>query len=70
MNMRIGSTGEAARWGAHTARVHLRKDSQQLAADTFAGAEKQVIRADKAAVIESRVQVAQARGVHRVDITV
>ncbi len=70
MNMRIGSTDEVTGWGTHTAWVHLRKDSQQLATDTFAGAEKRIILADKAAVIESRVQVAQARGVHRVDVTV
>jgi hypothetical protein len=71
MNMRIGSTDEATiGWGTHAAWVHLRKDSQQLATDTFAGAEKRVILADKAAVIESRVQVAQARGIHRVDVTV
>ena len=53
MNMRIGSTDEATTgWGTHAAWVHLRKDSQQLATDTFAGAEKRVILADKAAVVE------------------
>jgi hypothetical protein len=70
MSMRIGSTGGTTGWGTHTAAVHLRKDAQQLAADTYYGAEKRVIRADKAAVVESRVQVAQACGIHRVDITV
>jgi hypothetical protein len=70
MSMRIGSTHEAAGWDTHTAWVHLRKDAQQLATDTLTRAEKRVILADKAAVIESRVQVAQARGTHRVDVTV
>lgn len=71
MNMRIGSTDEATTgWGTHAAWVHLHKDAQQLAADTFAGAEKRVILADKAAVMESRGQVAQARGFHRVDVTI
>ncbi|MGX6601470.1 hypothetical protein ACWKSP_04925 [Micromonosporaceae bacterium Da 78-11] len=70
MTMRIGTTDETTGWGTHTARVHLRKDSQQLAADVAAGADRRVIAADKAAVLESRVLVAEVQGIHRVDVTV
>jgi len=70
MSTRIGSTDETTRWGAHTAFVHLRKDWQQLTADKIGGADKHVIAADKAALVESRVQIAQTFGIHRVDITV
>jgi hypothetical protein len=67
--MRIAAT-ETNRWDARTAWMNLRSDWQKLAADVAAGADRQVIRADKAALVESRVQVAQAQGTHRVDVTV
>jgi hypothetical protein len=70
MSMRIGSADGSARWGTHAAWVHLRRDSQQLAADVAANADQRVIAADKAAVVESRQQVASRLGTHLVDVTV
>jgi hypothetical protein len=67
MTTRIESTD---RWGAHTARVHLRKDRQQLSDDALAKAAPRVIAADKAALVESRRQIAQVQGSHLVDVTV
>jgi hypothetical protein len=68
MTMRIGADSD--RWGSHTARVHLRKDWQQLSADAQAGADPRVIAADKAALVESRRQIAHVQGSHLVDVTV
>ena len=66
MTTRIESTD---RWGVHTARVHLHKDVQQLSDDALSKAGARVLAADKAALIESRRQIAQAQGSHLVDIT-
>ena len=69
MSMRIGSTDEAGR-GKHIARVHLQADWSRLSADVAAGADPRVIAADKAAVVESRREVAAPRTTNLVDITV
>jgi hypothetical protein len=69
MVTRIGST-DGYRWDSHTALVHLRKDWQQLSADALANADARVIAADKAAVVESRRQIAQVQGKHLIDVTV
>jgi hypothetical protein len=69
MTTRIGST-DGYRWDSHTAWVHLRKDCQQLSADALGNADARVIAADKAAVAESRRQIAQVQGRHLVDVTV
>lgn len=58
------------RWDSHTAWVHLRRDWQQLSVDALADADARVIAADKAAVVESRREIAQAQGRHLVDVTV
>jgi hypothetical protein len=55
---------------AHNAYVHLRKDWQQLSADALANADARVIAFDKAAVVESRRQIARVQGSHLVDVTV
>ena len=68
MTMRIGA--DNYRWSSHTASVHLRKDWQQLSADAQGGADPRVIAADKAALVESRRDLARARGSHLVDVTV
>jgi hypothetical protein len=60
----------AMRVDAHNALVHLRKDWQQLSADARANADARVIAADKAAVVESRRQIARVQGSHLVDVTV
>jgi len=70
MTMRIASTGQPARWDRNNAWANLRTDWQRLSADVAAGAERRVIAADKAAIVESRVQVAQVQGTHLVDVTV
>ena len=65
MSMRI----DASRWSAHTALVHLRKDSQKLAADVAAGADQRVLAADRAALIESRRELHERRRTGLVDVT-
>jgi hypothetical protein len=69
MVMRIGGP-DGAQWASHIASVHLQIDSRRLVADVQAGAEKRVILSDKAAVVESRHDVAARRGSSLVDITV
>jgi len=69
MTTRIEPT-DGYRWDSHTAWVHLRKDWQQLSVDAQANANARVIAADKAAVVESRRQIAQVQGQHLVDVTV
>jgi hypothetical protein len=69
MTTRIEPT-DGYRWDSHNAWVHLRKDRQQLSVDALADADARVIAADKAAVVESRRQIAQVQGSHLVDVTV
>jgi hypothetical protein len=69
MTTRIEAT-EGHHWDSHNAWVHLRKDWQQLSSDALANADARVIAADKAAVVESRRQIAQVQGSHLVDVTV
>ena len=69
MTTRIETT-DAFCWDSHTAWVHLRKDWQQLSVDALGNADARVIAADKAAVVESRRQIAQVQGKHLVDVTV
>ena len=69
MTTRIEAT-DAYRWGTHNAWVHLRKDWQQLSVDALADADQRVIAADKAAIVESRRQIAHVQGEHLVDVTV
>jgi len=69
MTMRIGGTDESG-WGKHIARVHLQTDSVRLAADVAAGADARVIAADRAALLESRKDVAYPRRATLVDVTV
>jgi hypothetical protein len=69
MTTRIDTESSYA-WGSNTAWVHLRKDWQQLSVDAMANAGPRVIAADRAALLESRRQVAQVRGSHLVDVTV
>jgi hypothetical protein len=69
MSTRIEAT-DGYHWDSHNAWVHLRKDWQQLSADALANADARVIAADKAAVVESRRQIAHVQGSHLVDITV
>jgi hypothetical protein len=68
MTTRIGA--DSYRWGSHTAWVHLRKDWQQLASDARGGADPRVVAADKAALVESRRELARTQGSHLVDVTV
>ena len=70
MTMRIASTVQTVRWDRHAAWANLGTDWRKLTADVAAGAEPQVIAADKAAIVASRVQVAQVQGTHLVDVTV
>ena len=65
MSMRI----DASHWAAHNTLVHLRKDSQKLAADVAAGADQRVIAADRAAVIESRHELRAHCRISLVDVT-
>jgi hypothetical protein len=69
MTTRIEAT-DGPRWNSHNAWVHLRKDWQQLSTDALANADARVIAADKAAVVESRRQIARASGSHLIDVTV
>jgi hypothetical protein len=69
MTMRIGGA-DGTGWGRHIARVHLQTDATRLAADVAAGADARVIAADKAAVMESRKDVAYPRRTTLVDVTV
>jgi hypothetical protein len=69
MSIRIETEG-TYRWGSHTAWVHLRKDWQQLSVDAMGDADPRVIAADKAAVVESRRQIARVQGSHLIDVTV
>ncbi|XVV17332.1 hypothetical protein ACQP2X_24025 [Actinoplanes sp. CA-131856] len=50
MSMRIGPSP----WATHATLVHLRKDCLQLTTDVVARADKKVIAADRAAVLDSR----------------
>jgi hypothetical protein len=70
MSMRIGTTDDKSRWVSHIAQIHLTTDFRRLAADIQAGSDNRVIAADKAAVVESRMQYANARGSNRYDVTV
>jgi len=70
MTMRIASTDQTGRWDRNAAWANLRTDWRKLTADVAAGAGQQVIAADKAAIVESRLQVAQVQGTHLVDVTV
>lgn len=69
MTTRI-EAADGYRWDSHTAWAHLRKDWQQLSVDALSKADARVIAADKAAVVESRREIAQAQGTHLVDVTV
>jgi hypothetical protein len=69
MVMRVTGT-DSARWGSHIASVHLHRDWQKLAADVAAGADHRVIAADKAAIVESRRDMAVRGGARLVDVTV
>jgi hypothetical protein len=70
MTMRLDAAERTTGWDTHTAWVHLSKDRQQLNSDVAADADRRVIAADKAAVVESRQQVAQNTGRHLLDVTV
>ncbi|GAA0527236.1 hypothetical protein GCM10010172_04660 [Paractinoplanes ferrugineus] len=70
MSIRIDSTADKSRWVSHIAQIHLTTDFRRLAADLEAGSDRRVIAADKAAVVESRMQYASARGSNRYDVTV
>jgi hypothetical protein len=67
--MRIATDG-TANWNAHAAWVHLRLAQQKLVADLSQGADPQVVAADRAAVIESRRQVADGQGRRLLDVSV
>ena len=69
MTTRI-ETSTGHRWGTHTALVHLQKDYRQLSTDALGNADPRVLAADRAAVVQSRRQLAQASGTHLVDITI
>jgi hypothetical protein len=69
MSMRIGG-GDGAHWGSHIAGVHLHTDYQRLSSDLRAGADFRVIAADKAAIVESRLDIAARSRRHLVDVTV
>jgi hypothetical protein len=69
MSMRIGGT-DGAQWGNHIAGVHLHTDYQRLSTDLRAGADSRVISADKAAIVESRCDIAAGTRRHLVDVTV
>nr|WP_296075725.1 hypothetical protein [uncultured Actinoplanes sp.] len=66
MVTRIERTEDSARWAAHIARTHLRRDTEKLTADLAAKADPRVISADRAAVAESRGQA----GARLVDVLV
>jgi hypothetical protein len=69
MSMRIGGA-DGAPWGNHIAGVHLHTDYQRLSTDLRAGADRRVISADKAAIVESRLDIAAGTRHHLVDVTV
>ena len=69
MSMRIGGA-DGAQWGNHIAGVHLHTDYQRLSTDLRAGADSRVIAADKAAIVESRTDIATGARHHLVDVTV
>ena len=69
MSMRIGGA-DGAHWGTHIAGVHLHTDYQRLNTDLRAGADSRVIAADKAAIVESRCDIAARTRRHLVDVTV
>jgi hypothetical protein len=69
MSMRIGGAN-GAQWGNHIAGVHLHTDYQRLSVDLRAGADSRVISADKAAIVESRRDIAAGSRQHLVDVTV
>ena len=69
MSMRIGGAN-GAQWGNHIAGVHLHTDYQRLSTDLRAGADSRVIAADKAAIVESRTDIAAGARHHLVDVTV
>lgn len=70
MTMRIAATVQTVRWDRHAAWANLATDWRKLAADVAAGAGRQVIADDRAAIVASRVQVAQVQGTRLVDVTV
>jgi len=69
MSMRIGGAG-GAQWGSHIASIHLRTDYVRLGADVQAGADDRRIASDKAAIVESRRDIAAGRRTTLVDVTV
>jgi hypothetical protein len=69
MSMRIGGAN-GAQWGNHIAGVHLHADYQRLSSDLEAGADTRVISADKAAIVESRRDIAAGTRHNLVDVTV
>jgi hypothetical protein len=66
MSMRIGS-GD---WGSHIAQIHLTLDTRRLRADVVSGADRRIIAADKAALVQSRQENAEVHGRTRFDVTV
>ncbi|WP_433384555.1 hypothetical protein ACQPZX_24005 [Actinoplanes sp. CA-142083] len=69
MSMRIGGAG-GAQWGSHIASIHLRTDYVRLSTDVQSGADERKIRSDKAAIVESRRDIAATRRSGVVDVTV
>ena len=69
MSMRIGGA-DGAQWGSHIASIHLRTDYVRLSADVQAGADEWRIRSDRAAVVESRREIAATRRTGLVDVTI
>jgi hypothetical protein len=69
MSMRIGGAG-GAQWGSHIASIHLRTDYVRLSTDVQAGADERILRSDKAAIVESRRDIAATRRSGAVDVTV
>ncbi|HEX5203337.1 MAG TPA: hypothetical protein VFW27_25685 [Actinoplanes sp.] len=67
--MRIGGAG-GTRWGSHIASVHLRTDYVRLSTDVRTGADERKIRSDRAAIVESRRDIAATRNSGLVDLTV
>jgi hypothetical protein len=69
MSMRIGGADDAG-WASHIAGIHLQIDARRLVADMQAGADVRVIAADKAALVESKRDIAARGGRSLVDVTV
>jgi len=67
MSMAIGS---GSTWANHAAWNQLRTRRQQLQNDDAAGAERQVIAADEAAVRQTAKKVTKLRPGHTIDVTV